>query len=121
MKRTSCKRIASKFIPPSITGRSKQPYRSPDAKSFFGDAASPFQLDYVQELLNRERIQSDGIFHADAVGKLVQKAEAGQIVGTKDNMALVGILSTQLLIDQFIRNDRETTNTTDLAIAPAAT
>ena len=40
------------------------------------------------------------------VRKLVEKTERGQAIGIKDNMALVGILSTQLVIDQFIRGSR---------------
>lgn len=96
------KRVAADFVPDSIRQRPKQPYRAPDAKSFFGDATQPLQLDYVDELLSADRLSADGIFNPDAVGRLVHKARRGEIVGTKDNMALVGVLSTQLVIDQFI-------------------
>lgn len=96
------KKIAADFLPTSITQRSKQPYRAPDGKSFFGDANNPLHLDYVDELLSSERIAADGLFNPLAVDKLVQKARRGQAVGVKDNMALVGILSTQIVVDQFV-------------------
>jgi hypothetical protein len=32
----------------------------------------------------------------------VEKVRRGQAIGIKDNMALVGVLSTQLALDQFI-------------------
>jgi hypothetical protein len=39
----------------------------------------------------------------------VAKARKGQVIGAKDNMALVGILSTQLLVDQFVTNTERST------------
>jgi asparagine synthase (glutamine-hydrolysing) len=53
-------------------------------------------------LLAPRRIEADGIFDSHAVSKLVEKFRAGHAVGVKDDMAIVGILSTQLVIDQFI-------------------
>jgi asparagine synthase (glutamine-hydrolysing) len=92
------KLCAKDLIPASVRRRSKQPYRAPDGKSFFHDT----RLDYVDELLSPERVRADGIFHPQAVGKLVQKFRDGKAIGIKDNMALTGILSTQLLVDQYI-------------------
>jgi asparagine synthase (glutamine-hydrolysing) len=94
------KRCARGLIPPSVGQRSKQPYRAPDGKSFF-HAARP---DYVDELLSPERVRAAGLFHPQAVAKLVQKFREGKAIGIKDNMALTGILSTQLLVDQYITN-----------------
>lgn len=115
------KRVAGEFLPPTITSRPKQPYRAPDAASFFGTPDAPVQLDYVEETLSRDRIADTGIFHPDAVERLVNKARRGQATGVKDNMALVGILSTQLVIDQFIHTsergfDRERHCTADSAV-----
>jgi hypothetical protein len=36
------------------------------------------------------------------VDKLVEKAREGRLTGVRDNMAFVGILSTQLFVHQFI-------------------
>jgi asparagine synthase (glutamine-hydrolysing) len=96
------KQSAGHLIPASIAKRPKQPYRAPEVKSFFGDGAP--RHEYVAELLSPERIRRDGVFNPAAVGKLVEKARNGRVQGIKDNMALVGILSTQLVIDQFINH-----------------
>lgn len=86
------------LIPESIRKRPKQPYRAPDGKSFFG-AKVP---EYVEELLSPTRIKHDGIFSPQRVAALVNKFRNGVAIGTKDNMGLIGILSTQLLLEQFI-------------------
>ncbi len=98
------KRAAGHMIPESIVARNKQPYRSPDAKSFFADGNGTSQHEYVDALLCTERIRDDGIFDSKAVERLVAKARKGRVIGIKDNMTLVGILSTQLVIEQFIRS-----------------
>lgn len=94
------KRAAEGLIPDEVLRRKKQPYRAPDAKSFFGPAAN--RAGYVDALLSPESIRAAGLFNAHAVGRLVAKARAGQTLGTRDNMGLVGILSTQLLVHHFI-------------------
>ena len=94
------KRCARGLIPPSIAKRSKQPYRAPEGCSFLQPAAR----EYMDDLLSPEQIRRDGIFDAPAVTKLVDKFRMGTAIGTKDNMGLVGIVSTQLLIHQFIRH-----------------
>jgi asparagine synthase (glutamine-hydrolysing) len=94
------KQCVGGLIPESIRRRYKQPYRSPEGKSFFQKE----NLEYVTELLSERRIRQDGIFRRPAVEKLVEKFRAGRAIGIKDNMALVGILSTQLIHEQFIHN-----------------
>ena len=80
--------------------RPKQPYRAPDAASFFGSARQP---EYVRELLSEESLRDSGLFQPAAVGKLAEKARRGETIGIKDNMALVAVLSTQLIFEQFVR------------------
>jgi len=70
--------------------------------SFYDARTQAPRGDYIDELLSRERVRKDGIFNPNAVEKLVEKARRGQVIGAKDNMAMVGILSTQLLLEQFI-------------------
>ncbi|HEX5000517.1 MAG TPA: asparagine synthase (glutamine-hydrolyzing) [Terriglobia bacterium] len=95
------KRVARLILPPSIIKRSKQPYRAPDTHSFIDVTTGKARAAYVDELLDPGAIRRFGLFDAAAVGKLVEKARKGLIVGIKDDMAFVGILSTQLLMDQF--------------------
>ena len=92
------KQAVKGLIPESIRTRHKQPYRAPDGKSFFNHKDS-----YVEDTLSPTRIKQDGIFDPRATGALVQKFRSGRDTGVKDNMALIGILSTTLLIDQFVR------------------
>ena len=92
------------LIPDTVRRRKKQPYRAPEAKSFFGVPESPIQHDYVDDLLSVDRIRDDGVFSPQAVQGLVQRARSGKVVSTRDNMALVGVLSTQLLVQRFIRD-----------------
>jgi len=101
------KRAAGHLIPTSIAKRPKQPYRAPEAKSFFNDG-KPRQ-EYVAELLSPECIRRDGIFNPVAVAKLIEKTRTNKAIGVKDNMSLVGILSTQLLVDQFVHHFNEKT------------
>jgi len=99
------KRAAGHLVPESVSKRPKQPYRAPDARSLYDPHTRRARRDYIDELLSPARLRDTGLFDAAAVGKLVDKARGGQAIGARDNMALVGILSTQLLVHQFI--DRE--------------
>jgi asparagine synthase (glutamine-hydrolysing) len=94
------KRCAAGLIPPSLAKRHKQPYRAPEGCSFLQPAAR----EYMQELLSPEQIRRDGIFDGPAVGMLLDKFRKGAAIGIKDNMGLVGIVSTQLLLHQFINH-----------------
>lgn len=98
------KRATSDLVPPSVLARTKQPYRAPDAKSFFSDDWQSARREYVDSLLSGERIREDGVFQPDAVERLLRKVRAGKATGVRDNMTLVGVLSTQLLIEQFVRD-----------------
>jgi asparagine synthase (glutamine-hydrolysing) len=94
------KRCAAGLIPASVLKRRKQPYRAPEACSFLQPAARP----YMEELLCPEQIRRDGIFDERAVALLQAKFRKGTAIGIKDNMGLVGIVSTQLLVHQFINH-----------------
>ena len=93
------KRVAEPLVPPSIIERPKQPYRAPDVASFFA-AGSP-RHDYVREMLSESAIEEVGIFAPRAVGGLLKKCAGSGTLGVRDNMALVGVLSTQLAVRRF--------------------
>jgi asparagine synthase (glutamine-hydrolysing) len=96
------KRCTRDIVPRAITTRRKQPYRAPEATSFMSGAAPA----YVEELLSPAQIRRTGLFNPTAVRKLVEKHKAGRALGVKDNMALVGILSSELVVDSFLNNFR---------------
>jgi asparagine synthase (glutamine-hydrolysing) len=88
------------LLPPEISARTKQPYRAPDAQCFFIDGAP---LPYVEDVLSERTLREAGYFDPAAVRRLVEKCRIGRAIGFGDNMALVGILSTMLLHEQFVR------------------
>ena len=92
------KRAARGLIPESIRRRYKQPYRAPEAQCFLNGGSQ-----YVAELLSPGRIRSGGIFNSRAIERLLQKFKNGRAGGMAENMALVGVLSTQILMDRFMR------------------
>lgn len=87
-------------LPAAVVERPKQPYRSPDAASFFRGTAP---LEYVRSLLDPVRIRNNGIFDCNATRKLVEKCAVGAAIGFSDNMAFLGILSSMLLDELFVR------------------
>ena len=95
------RRSMARHLPPMITGRPKQPYRAPDSQSFFGMAPP----DYVEDLLSSATITKTGYFDAKSVEKLVRKCRGGGATGPRDDMALVGILSVQLVDHFFVRGE----------------
>ena len=97
------KRASAGLVPESILRRPKQPYRAPDGKCFF-DATAP---EYVKELLSPEAVCKHGIFDSRAVQLLVSKFSGGKSGSLRDNMAIVAVLSTQLLAEQFITQRAE--------------
>lgn len=88
-----------RHLPAIISERPKQPYRAPDSESFFGPSAR----DGVEELLSHRAIENAGYFSPAAAQKLVAKCRAGGPIGVGDNMAFVGMLSTQMLDRDFVR------------------
>jgi asparagine synthase (glutamine-hydrolysing) len=95
------KRAAGHLVPSSVRSRPKQPYRAPVARSFFDPVKAEARSQYICELLNPDRVRKDDLFNPTAVQSLAEKARNGLVIGAKDDMALVGILSTQLLVQQF--------------------
>jgi asparagine synthase (glutamine-hydrolysing) len=93
------------LLPESIARRTKQPYRAPDSQSFFVGGRA---CDYVDDLLSADRLRTSGYFDPTAVTKLVAKCRAGRAIGFSDNMAFVGILSTMLVDELFVRSKRVT-------------
>jgi asparagine synthase (glutamine-hydrolysing) len=98
------KRAMGDLVPKEVVQRTKQPYRAPDGASFFRDDWLSARAPYVDSLLAPARIKADGIFQPEGVARLLRKARAGKLASMRDNMALVGILSTQLLVDRLVRN-----------------
>ncbi|HEY7447609.1 MAG TPA: asparagine synthase C-terminal domain-containing protein, partial [Vicinamibacterales bacterium] len=95
------KRASEGLVPPEIIARKKQPYRAPDALSFVGEDAPA----WIEEALDPRAVAKAGVFSPRAIeqlwAKLRARRESGQY-SNSDNMAIVGVLSTQLLYRHFV-------------------
>lgn len=88
------------LVPESVRNRPKQPYRAPDAASFFAGNGSP---DWLGDVLSPRALLSAGIFDPRQVAGLMTKArERSHRFGNTDNMRTVAVISTQLLHSQFV-------------------
>lgn len=94
------KQVARDLIPPELIERPKQPYRAPISKCFLGPSAP----EYADELLSEDAIRRKGYFDANRVSRLLDKCrkQEGDLLSERENMAVVGILSTQLLDELFL-------------------
>lgn len=94
------KELMKDQLPLSVLNRNKQAYRAPVLEPFIGSNAP----DYVSYFLSEIRIKECGVFNSESVNKLISKIKVAQTPSEIDNMALVGILSTQLLFNYFIKD-----------------
>ena len=95
------KHASKNIIPKKLIDRPKQPYRAPISESFFNKSA-PW---YVKELLSKKSIHQKGYFDHKKVAGLVDKCtqNKGKLLSERENMAIVGIISTQLLDEMYIK------------------
>lgn len=90
------KRIARKYLPEEILNRQKFPYRAPiDIPGLMVD-------EHVRELVSAERIDQYGIFDPGPVKRMLTSILAKPNPSERDNMIFMGIVTTQMLYEQFI-------------------
>lgn len=94
------KKISKGKIPDTITKRSKQPYRAPIATSFFNSGSAA----YISDILSSTSLKTYGLFHPQKVNSLINKIRLQKNISEVDQMAIAGILSTQLLYKMFIES-----------------
>jgi asparagine synthase (glutamine-hydrolysing) len=95
------KRMMNNRLPESVLKRPKQAYRAPIANSFLSLPA----MEYVMDLLSEHDIKLTGIFSYKTVQKLLNKISTSTLVTEMENMALAGIISSQLINHQYILKD----------------
>ena len=93
------KKLSAGRIPPSITQRPKQAYRAPISSSLYAKNRPEF----ISELLSDSTIRSFAVFNPEKVKNLLLKIENQGVSSEVDEMALVAIVSTQLLVKMFIQ------------------
>lgn len=87
------------LLPSEVCQAVKQPYRAPQSTCFFNDGASAETM----ELLSGPSLRFRGYFDPEKVRLLVEKCRIRRAGGFRDDTALVGIVSTVLLDELFIR------------------
>ena len=92
------KRTYRNLLPAEIVNRSKQPYRAPIARCFIGENTDQ----NIRSLLDEEAIKRFGYFDHVKVAKLIEKVKRFGTVSARDDMAVVAIVSMQLLHHHFI-------------------
>ncbi|MEI6679682.1 MAG: asparagine synthase (glutamine-hydrolyzing) [Mariniphaga sp.] len=94
------KEMMQNEIPQSVIARPKQAYRAPILEAFTGVKVP----DYVTDTLSTGCLKESGVFNPESVDNLINKLKTSIYPSEMDNMALVGIISTQLLFTQFVKN-----------------
>ncbi len=92
------KRTFKGQLPERIRTRAKHPYRAPIRQSLLEGSAGPS----TRDMLSKESVDRAGLFDSQRVALLVQKGDRNSHFSELDNMALVGILSSQLIHRQFV-------------------
>ncbi len=94
------RRLARRLLPAEIVQRPKRPYRAPMTTALFGPDAPA----YVRELLSDEALDRFGLVDRAGVATLAGRAhrQDGRMAGEREEMALVGVLTLQMLARQIL-------------------
>ena len=85
------------IVPEEILSRPKHPYRAPISRSLLSGRNGP-----SESLLEDRSLKESMLFEPSKVKRLLQKIRSAHHVSEVDEMALAGILSTQILHEKFI-------------------
>lgn len=92
------KKTFSRELPREIFTRVKQPYGAPNKEAFFRNGVP---RGTIAPHLDRDAIMSAGVFDPDRVETLLSKCSRQGRMGFRDNSALLGVISTQMILEQF--------------------
>jgi len=93
------KQIFKNRLPESIVNRWKHPYRAPITKAILKS-----NRNLVKEYCSEESLRNSGLFDAVRIVRLINKLEKSSNASEVDDMALVGIISTQIIYKTFIES-----------------
>jgi asparagine synthase (glutamine-hydrolysing) len=86
------------ILPDQIVRRPKHPYRAPIRQSLLNEKTTQ----YTKEMLSERTLKKTGLFDVNKVTKFLRKIHDMDSPSEIDCMALVGIISTQIIHHQFI-------------------
>ncbi len=95
------KTMMKEKLPTSVLKRPKQAYRAPVAQSIL------MNKDLMAEYMSQEAIEQCGLFNPKKIEVLLRKMVGASAYSEQDNMALVGVLSSQILYKKFISHWQE--------------
>jgi asparagine synthase (glutamine-hydrolysing) len=93
------RRLASTRLPEVIVHRPKMPYRAP-----IRDIVRSRQGNYIDGILAPDALRAVGLFNVEAARKLYEKARGNDSISEMDEMALLGVITTQLWHETFIQS-----------------
>jgi asparagine synthase (glutamine-hydrolysing) len=93
--KVTLRNLARHHVPRDIWDRPKQPYRAPMTTALFGSQTSA----YIEDLLSPEYLERFGLVEPQAAGRLVEAARrrGGRMAGEREEMAVIGVLTLQIL------------------------
>jgi len=91
------KQMMKNQLPDIVINRPKQAYRAPIASALINAKNG-----LIDDYLGDDAIKKTGLFDGRRVALLQNKIKTNKVVSEVDNMALVGLLSTQILHRHFI-------------------
>ncbi len=92
------KKSMSKYLPAEIIHRHKQPYRAPDSAVISGK----YMGEELRQHLSQDEIDKNALFDSKKVSFLMKKSDSKRGLSVSESQALIGILSTQIIISEFI-------------------
>lgn len=92
------KKAFRRILPKDICSRPKHPYRAPIKQSLLNERTAGD----VEDVLSDTAIKNGGLFDIPKVKMLLKKSQAVGNPSEVDSMALAGILSSQLVVEQFV-------------------
>jgi len=90
------------ILPEAIVDRAKQPYRAPDQDALFQEGAAG---ELTRAALSPLALSGSGLFQPNSIRGLMEKGARQPSLGVRDNMALIGAVTTQLWHKQFFQNE----------------
>ena len=92
------KKLAEKYVPNIIIKRKKFPYRAPI------DISELMKDEYIRYIISINRLKQFGVFKPYAVERFISSALLKESPNERDCMLFMGILTTQILYEQFIKH-----------------
>jgi asparagine synthase (glutamine-hydrolysing) len=92
------KKVLKDLLPAKILKRDKNPYRAPIKQGIL------VNKNLTEKYLNRDTLIESGLFDPNKVILLINKLSKFEKTSEVDNMALMGILSSQIIHKMFIKD-----------------